>query len=210
MTHRNITSEECLEFIHDLRSPLTAIRNWTELMERDPGVNYLKKLLRNVDRAESLIASFLDKGTRPRREELCLKEVVIEAVDEIFAGRPGRCTSSLDDDVVGHWDAMKLRRAIVNLLDNAAKHSPAETPIRIRVTREGNHALCSIRNQLTASGFDPGYTSDEIRKSGAKGWGLGLSIVHKVIRECEGDVVIEKPSATEVEFTIRLPLPRAS
>ena len=78
MTHRIITSEEYLAFVHDIRSPLTAIRNWAELMIRNPEADYLKQLLRNVDRAEKLVSSILDIGTQSGVSLINLKDLVIK------------------------------------------------------------------------------------------------------------------------------------
>ncbi len=202
-----------LEFAHDLRSPLTAIRTCAEIMVRHPEADYLRQVIANVDRAEKLIAEFLEVSSQLPSRPVLLSELVRGILAEIGVGHENRFSVEITESAFGVRVAEEIRRAIVNLVENALKYSRRESPIRIRIDREQDFVLLSIHNfhesqaQLgEALVFTPFYRGPDSVGCGIQGWGIGLSIVQKIVQKYGGSVGLDGLTPGEARFTIRLPI----
>jgi len=135
---------------HELRTPLTAIRSVGEVAlqdQRSPAEyrDVIGSMLEEVDRltrlAESLLAlSRADAGhVQLQREDISLVHVAREAsslVEVLAEEKRQRFDIEGNADLLVSVDRLILRQAIVNLLDNAIKYSPAESRILVRVQSE--------------------------------------------------------------------------
>jgi two-component system, OmpR family, sensor histidine kinase MprB len=205
---------------HELRTPLTSLRANVSLLARsralgrplppddedrllDDLVNQMTELSALVDDLADL--AFIDQ-TPPPFQELRLDECVEDAVDR------ARSRTSDHDLVValepwvvsGHGAA--LERAVVNLLDNALKFSPAGTAVE--VTLAGG--------VLTVADRGPGLSTEERRQAFERFWrsrtarrlpgsGLGLAIVHDVAVQHRGSVELTARPGGGTVATLRLP-----
>lgn len=139
---------------------------------------------------------------------------------ELIRFRPG-CDSKrvvlraeLPDDVAERWpvhgDEGRLRRVIFNLLENALRHTPAETTLSIEVRREEQEAIFAVADE--GEGVDlavAAHVFDRFAggKSGGK-VGLGLYFVRTTIERWGGLVGHERNDAGGATFWFRLPLAR--
>lgn len=224
---------------HELRTPLTSIRGYAELGRLgsgrpvpaatparaggdppgppiDPAValarieEHARSMSELVD--ELLLLARLDQTPPAERRPVDLAVVAAEACDDLAALDPTRgVTLDAPEPVVVAGDPTHLRRAVTNLTTNAACHTPAGTPVSVRVRAEGTVASLSVEDRGPGlavedldHAFDRFWQADAARSSG--GTGLGLAVVAAVAAEHEGDATAANRAGGGAVFTLRIPL----
>jgi signal transduction histidine kinase len=148
-------------------------------------------------------------GLRP--EPVDLRVVVAEALEGLTIGRPVD-SAFADRPVMVRGDAEHLGRVVANLVENAARHTPAEGTIRIETVRSGNEAVVAVRD--TGEGisaehlphlFERFYRVDAARARRDGGSGLGLAICKNLVEAHGGRLEIE--SSPGVGTTARAVFP---
>ena len=197
---------------HDLRSPLARIRMAAELLPETDGVATRRaSIVRNVDVADRLIASFLDYV---RASELPLESTVdIVAVarrlveqrdapaDTLAIAAPARLALPRTHELL-------LERLLANLVDNAMLHG--RPPVLIRITADGDAALIDVQDH------GPGLAPDAQARltqafargdasRGTPGTGLGLAIVQQIVRRMGGTLSFERVADVAC-VRVRLPM----
>ena len=180
---------------HDLRTPLTSILGYLQLLD-DPGLaeeerkEYLSVVESRARALQSLITSFydlsrLEGGEYPLRREsrICYRQVIncLSVSTKYFTEKGFDMDVELDEALPPVWaDPGAVLRVFTNLLRNALDHG--EGRMSIRLYREGDWLVSSFANQtgeLTAEDvphvFDRFFTSDKMRTG--RNTGLGLAIV---------------------------------
>ena len=213
---------------HELRTPLTAIRSVGEVgLQKGGSAEYYRdiigSMLEETNRLTRLVDSLLtisraDAGTiRLTPSNIPFLELARESATllEVLAEEKGQKLSvEGDESVVVYGDRLILRQALVNLIDNAVKYSPAGGRIQVRVTRNGKHDAIV---EVTDSGpgidaehrdkiFQRFYRVDKARSREDGGAGLGLSIVKWAVEAHQGQIELESERDTGATFRIRLPL----
>ena len=191
---------------HDLRTPLAVITGAaTSLLDPSRTIDEAERrdLLRTVteeaSRLERLVANVLEmsrleaNGTRAAREWVPVEEIVGSALTRVERELEGRAvTTSLPE---APWrvavDHVVFEQALVNLLDNAAKHTPPGTPIDLAVRSAGTAIVFEVADR------GPGIArEDEARvfekfqrgPGEARGSGLGLAICRAIVRAHDGTI----------------------
>ena len=196
---------------HDLRSPLARIRMAAELLPETDGIATRRAaIVRNVDVADRLIASFLDYV---RAIELPLTAAVdlaavarhlIEARGEPADVLALAAPSRLD---VPRTHELLLERLLANLVDNAMLHG--KPPVLIRLSAEGCDAVVDVEDH------GPGIAPDARARltqafargdasRGTAGTGLGLAIVQQIVRRMGGTLSFERVAGAPC-VRVRLP-----
>ena len=126
-------------------------------------------------------------------------------------GRPIDVSS--DGPVSVEGDGARLRRVLANLLVNARVHTPAGTPVSVRIHRDEDTALIEVadRGPGIAAGdagrvFERFYRGDPSRSRASGGTGLGLSIVAAVVEAHGGRIDVTSTPGKGATFTVSLPL----
>jgi signal transduction histidine kinase len=108
-------------------------------------------------------------------------------------------------------DPERLLQAFLNILDNAIKHSSADSQIFIHGYRDGKHAIVKIQDQGTGIKptdlpriFEQFYTADPARKG--TGSGLGLAIAQRIVSAHGGLITASSQPGQGATFIISLPL----
>ena len=217
---------------HELRTPLTAIRSVGEVAlqdQRSPAEyrDVIGSMLEEVDRltrlSESLLAlSRADAGhVQVQREDTSLVHVAREAsslVEVLAEEKRQRIDIEGNAELLVSVDRLILRQAIVNLLDNAIKYSPAESRILVRVQSEGDKQVSldvvdqgpGVPSEHQPYVFDRFYRVDKARTREWGGTGLGLSITRWAIEAHGGNVALESTEGRGSTFRISLPLAKYS
>ncbi len=104
-----------------------------------------------------------------------------------------------------------LRVVLDNFIDNAAKFSPPGSPIEVDCHLQGNTLEISVSNQGSTIAaddrkriFEPFFRSQEARRQGISGTGLGLAMVARVAEQLGGQVRCESPAANQTRFVLVL------
>ena len=111
-------------------------------------------------------------------------------------------------------DPDAIRQALFNLLDNAVKYSGDGREVRLRIERQADWAVVTVRDWgIGISKPQQQKIFERFHRVGTglvhdvKGSGLGLSIVRHVVEAHGGEIVVESEPGAGSTFTIRLPLP---
>lgn len=182
---------------HDLKTPLALIGGYAEAIAQDispeENARYLAAIEQETDRMNGLVREMLDYTRLDRTDELKnrktlnLTALVRDMLTEyapLFEKR--RLTTDIADGVRIRGDETLLRRAVGCLLENAAKYSPENGRVSVRLTNSRNHLL-TVENDCEPIPedelprlFEMFYRGDKARDR-AGGHGLGLAILQKIL-----------------------------
>jgi len=190
---------------HELRTPLARIRVALELVVEDPVAarDVLADVGTDLDEIDQLIDDIL---TTARLDTAAIDktptrvgQLVEQSALRFTARHPDR---TLERAVTAEaaelaCDPLLLRRALDNLLDNAAKYSDAAAPVRLAVRSDGRRVTFEIVDRgigMTADelerAFTPFWRADGSRTRRTGGVGLGLALARRIARAHGGDVTL--------------------
>jgi|GEM_PF-812442 len=219
----NITS-------HELRTPMTAIKGYAQLLSAgmlgkvtDEQKNALDTIRRNIDRLDRLINDILDisrleSGTIGLEPEQCdISEIVKDAVDTMkFAADAKGIEIVLEIDgkmPVLYADKGRLKQVFLNLLSNAIKFSERGKKVIVRLEKERNHVVASVKDfgrgipkSKQKKIFEPFYQVDRGMDRKYGGLGLGLSITRAIVKAHGGSIEVESEVGKGSTFYVRLPI----
>jgi PAS domain S-box-containing protein len=215
---------------HDIRGPLAAISLTTAtLLEQGSMVpahlRAVQRIAHSAQRMERLVTLLLDFTraqlglTLPlRREPVGLDMLGERVLEEVRTTRPGR-TVQMDvrGDVRGEWDPDRLMQVLGNLLSNALRYSPADTPVDVRMWGSGEAVLLQVHNagapipaEALPRLFEPFCRGAQAERTAKEGLGLGLYIVGEVVRAHGGTLTVDSSEEQGTTFSILLPRREAS
>ena len=206
---------------HDLRDPLNSISMAASAMNRSDLQPKLGQRIQNASgRMQRLISYVLDMsrlrsglGLGIERSRVDLAELLGELIDEQRFGHPGK-TYAVESPAALHAevDRDRVTQVIANLLSNARHHGEIGQSIRLKLDREGEMAVVTVRNvappideALAASLFDPFKRQSLHNARNPTGMGLGLYIAKEIVGAHAGTLQYEY-QAPHVVFTVRLPI----
>jgi signal transduction histidine kinase len=209
---------------HDVRNPLTAARTTAELMLRF-GVADEKdrvmtgRIVEYLNRIDRMIQGLLDihrirggKGLVLQFENCDLTETVARAIRDLGVVHGGRLRLVAAAAVAGRWSVDGIRRALENLVNNAAKYGYPDSPVTVVLEDGADHVTLSVHNEgkpiplsEQAALFAPFYRTPDAERSRAAGWGIGLAVVKGVAEAHGGRVSVDSTGAEGTTFSIRLP-----
>ncbi len=235
ITHFKELDEMKSEFVatvsHDLRAPLTFIRGYASMLPMAGDLTqkqqeYLDKIFTGIEQMSTLVENLLnlqriEAGVGLEERPCHVGALLVEAVDGMRAravakGLTLRLEASEPAPVI--WgDAMLLRQAIANLVDNAIKYTPSggTVTVGLQVTNQEVHIVVSdtgigIAPEDQVRLFEKFY---RIRRRGLEdvpGSGLGLAIVKSIVERHGGRVWVESRLNRGSTFTIALPIRKPS
>lgn len=206
---------------HELRTPLARLRLTTSgALQQESDPQELREALEIADRAgismtrlvEQLLAlARLDQKPELSDESCEVRDCLEEARGVLEPLTPGLIVEARANARV-RGSASDLARAVINLVDNARRHSEAGSPIKVSSTLSGRNILVTIEDQ--GEGIGPEhlsklgerfYRADQHRNRKDGGAGLGLSITKAIVERSGGEISIE--SELGKGTTIKLVLP---
>ncbi|MDE2291089.1 MAG: DUF4118 domain-containing protein [Elusimicrobia bacterium] len=209
---------------HDLRTPLAGIiGSASGLLQSGaaPGGARGRELLENIQTEGERLARLVDNileatrlesgEVRLRKEPAPLEEplgAALERADKALAGR--EVTTVLPEDLpMAPVDAVLLEQVFVNLLENAARHTPAGTPVTVSARVEGGELAVEVADR--GPGVAPGETRRVFEKfyhgrSAGAGAGLGLAICRAIVEAHGGSILAEDRPGGGAVFRFTLPL----
>ncbi|GAA3639291.1 HAMP domain-containing sensor histidine kinase [Lactobacillus hamsteri] len=208
---------------HELKTPIAAIRGHVNLIKRRGKSNpeVIEPSLKYIDseskRMETLINELLTLGRIDRNNEAIsstdLVKTIAEVVTEIQTVYPQEIYTSLPNKLEYPIQATDFRNIVHNLIENAAKYSPADSDIHIDLTKNNNQIIFKVAdNGIGISRenhdkvFERFYREDNSHSSKIAGSGLGLAIVKAEITKYNGKISISNNKPQGTIFTVSLPL----
>lgn len=209
---------------HDLRTPLTTILGAAQTAESQLRDHTAAPLVASIaDQARAmlrLIENLLDmvrlqsRGVELNRQWQSLEEIVGSALRELrepLQAHPVRLRLPADLPLL-EIDALLIERVLVNLLENAAKHTPNGTPVEVSARSENGNVIIEVSD--TGPGlpdiapeklFDPFERGR--KESSVAGIGLGLALARRIIEAHGGRIEARPRTPHGAAFIITLPAP---
>ncbi len=205
---------------HEMRTPLTALRGYLDLMRRRGGYSarHMEIVAEQAKRLNRLLNDTLEVSRlearrlelRPR--EMDLRDLLrrcVEEARETGGGHPIRLELP-DRPLVGIWDPDRVEQIVQNLLTNALKYSPEGGEVAVRAVDRGDHAEVTVTDRGIGVPqadlphlFDPFYRATNARSAG--GMGLGLYISKGLVEAHGGTMGVRSTLGEGSMFTFTLP-----
>jgi signal transduction histidine kinase len=221
------------EILHDLRSPLSVIRVYTDLIQEGarrgelPNREYLENLEREIELAESLVGAAsaaaappFPEPEAPPPQNADLVEILGSLATAYRLAHGGRIRIEFIAErpqLPVAADPVALQRAFRNVLDNAIKYTPDAGEVRIRAGAAGTQAFVVVKDtgmgmspEESARAFDYAFRGQGARASGRRGKGLGLAVTKEILEANGGKISLSSEAGYGSEVTILLPFQKAS
>jgi two-component system phosphate regulon sensor histidine kinase PhoR len=224
----NLTQEFTAHLSHELITPLTTIKSYSEmLMDGEIEDNETKKEFYNTINSETARLSRLIKDllnlAKIELGSLTLNKGLVKS-DWFF----GDCIAAVEGNaqkknvsiqkhlpdnfpsLIGDKDQLKV--AVINILSNAIKYTPANGEIHFSLREENNMVIFDIKDtgygmseEDLSHVFDKFYRSSNPQIADQQGTGLGLAITSEIIGLHEGEVKVQSELGNGTHFTIKIP-----
>lgn len=183
---------------HDLRTPITRLRLRVEFVDDD---TERARMVADLDEMERMISATLtfahDSSAKVERRAVDLASL-LQGISEDYAELGNDVTFIGPDNLVVNINAVSIKRAISNLIENAVKYGNCAI---VCLERQGDDAVIRIKDK--GPGIDPAdrervfspfFRLEESRNRATGGSGLGLSIARAAIRAHGGDIILSNAS----------------
>lgn len=212
--------EMAASFVHGIRNPLGIILGAAETLKKNISSSVQSEMIQFIseesERINQMLSNFLEfaKPKPPAFQETNLQDILRRTVDLISLSARERGVQILqeypEENISLHLDPEQIREAILNLEMNALEAMPQGGVLRLVLSKRDNKEVI-IRVSDTGQGipagleskiFDPFFTTKE------QGTGLGLTIVHMVVKNHGGTISVAPNNGKGTTFTITLPWPK--
>jgi two-component system phosphate regulon sensor histidine kinase PhoR len=214
---------------HELKTPITSIKGYVEtLLEQPPATEdevrrFLGIVNRQADRLDAIISDLLALSRLEKETEnggLELLELplcsVLDRVRRDLAGRDAAAAARLQlscrRDVRARLNPALIEQAVGNLVENALKYSPPDTPVELSCAADADAVTIAVRDHGPGIApehlpriFERFYRVDKARSRQLGGTGLGLAIVKHIAQAHLGRVSVASEVGKGSTFTIILP-----
>ncbi|HEX4819400.1 MAG TPA: ATP-binding protein [Acidimicrobiales bacterium] len=210
---------------HELRTSVTAIQGFAGLLEGNNDLDperrndYVERISRNARSLGVLVEDLLDfarferSGLTAALRPIDLSELVPSVVDQMSSVLEGRSVvTHVEPDVIAMADTLAVERVLVNLLSNAGKYTPADSPIDVGLQRSGSSAVLTVRDhgpgvppEEREKIFELFYRSDESARV-TRGVGIGLALTRQLVLHLNGTIAVEDAPGGGALFRVTVPL----
>jgi len=215
-----------IDAAHELRTPLTAMRGEAELaLLKDHSAAELRRVLRSnleeINRITAIVNDLLtvaqgEAGALElRRETVALSVLagnIVETVQVLAEDKEVKLDAFIEPEVRVTGDSLRLSQLLLNLLDNAIKHSAPGQTVRMTLEKNGGSPVlkvedsgCGIADQDLPHIFDRFFRTDRARSRQVPGSGLGLSISKWIVDAHGGSIEVASRLGAGSVFTVHLP-----
>ncbi|MFN3308199.1 MAG: ATP-binding protein [Anaerolineales bacterium] len=220
-----VKSEFVSAVSHDLRSPLTAILGYTELIGRVGPLNerqqeFVKRVQASVQGITALISDLLDlgrieAGLDARKELIDLRPLIRQSLENFnnsLSEKGQKLEVEISPATPLIWgNAVRIQQMIANLVSNAIKYTPKGGRIGVRAWQEDGQLILQVWD--TGVGIPPAeqpYIFDKFYRASnlpedVGGTGLGLTIVKIIVEDHQGRIWVESTPGQGTTFTIVIP-----
>ena len=207
---------------HEIKNPLTPIQLSAQRLRKKyaEGADHMGEIVpeaaASIEREVAALKRLVDEFSRfARMPELTPATVdlaqLVDSVLTLYRGHPGiRWEVELDPSLgTATLDAEQMRRALINLIDNAVSAMSGEGTIQVRALSPSTAGMLRIEVADTGPGlpeadwdkvFSPYFSTKK------RGTGLGLAIVHKIVTDHRGTIRVEGNRPRGVRFVIEIPV----
>jgi two-component system, OmpR family, phosphate regulon sensor histidine kinase PhoR len=230
ITHLKKLDRAKSEFVttvsHDLRSPLTSILGYVEMMQRvgpldDQQKKFSENIRMSVRSITSLITELLELGKLEAgydvdMEPTSLETIARESIDSLNhqLNTKGHTLSvEIEPDLpLIRGNTLRLRQMVTNLVGNAIKYTPPNGKVSVVLKKDAPLIIFQVRDSGVGIPIeDQPYVFDKFYRSGNvtdnfEGTGLGLAIVKGIVDQHGGRIWLESKEGVGTTFTVVLPI----
>ncbi len=212
---------------HELKTPITSIRGYAELLESDmikdeaTRRDMISRIKKEADHMNMLITDILEvsklesNDVRPEIMKVDVSLLVADTI-ETFKPRASEAGVSLynyaDKNVTVYADYGHIDEILSNLVSNAIRYNKKNGKVWIYAANEGGYMVLKVRDtgigipkHECARIFERFYRVDKGRSKANGGTGLGLSIVKHILSYYKGIIEVNSKVGSGTEFTVRVP-----
>ena len=204
---------------HELNNPLSNISTSCQILKEEIGegdteynIELLGQIDQEIDRTKNIVRSLLDYSKKREKENVNLKKAVDETVRFIKGDLPTKITLTVNipKEIRVYADKQRLQQALLNLIKNGVDAISEEGQVSVSahyikhkesIIIEVLDTGAGMEDKMVSKIFDPFFTT----KASSKGYGLGLFIVHSMIEEHKGSIMVDSEPGFGTVFTIELP-----
>ena len=218
--------QELVAFLaHDLKTPLTSVLGYLELLRDEPGLGeeqrakYTGIAYDKAKRLEELVGEFFDINTMElsltQTGPVQLSFLLEQLADEfypLFASKELTCTPQIQPHLTVEGDGDRLARVFDNVLRNAVSYSAPGGTVGLEARQEGDQVLVTVTNEgleipekELSNIFEKFYRLDAARSTRTGGAGLGLAIAKEIV-ELHGGSIRAESTGRRTAFVITLPV----
>lgn len=212
---------------HDLRSPLTAVKGFADLLPivgplNEKQQDFLVRVRRGVATITELITDLLDLGRIEAGVDLemepCDVGAIVEKEMESLQSQASLKKHALQEHIASDLplvlgNPLRLGQAVSNLVNNAIKYTPEGGQIVVSVTTKNTQVAVEVKdNGIGIPATDSPFIFDKFYRVQTKetedivGSGLGLSIVKSIIEKHQGHIWVDSQEGVGSTFTFVLPI----
>ena len=214
---------------HELKTPLTSLKGFTNLLQRrlakqgdKQALHFLARMEEQLDKLTKLVSDLLDVTKMQtgklefREERFFLNELVRETLENL-QGTTETHHLQLEEvtDVQVSGDKDHLGQVLINLLTNAIKYSPEADTVIVRVSADEHNAIVSVQDfgigieeTHQEKIFERFYQVNDDTEKTFPGLGIGLYISSQIVRGHHGLLWVESAKGAGATFYVSLPLAR--
>ncbi|MBN1209493.1 MAG: PAS domain-containing protein, partial [Myxococcaceae bacterium] len=211
---------------HDIRSPLGAIISWARIMaaggpppeEQQRTFRRITSAALRIERLTRLLLDFsrarLGGGITLEPRRCDMHDLLQKVTHEFRVAYPERAVVCEQDgpDTTGTWDPDRLGQVLSNLVENALKYSPPDTPVRLAARGGKEQVVLEVHNQgtpipseLMPHIFEPFRRGPQASRTAKTSYGLGLYIVQEIVHAHGGTIEVRSNIEEGTTFTVCLP-----
>jgi PAS domain S-box-containing protein len=234
ITERRELDQRKDEFIsmasHELKTPITALKGFTQLLHRrfkrrgdEESLHFLARIDTQLNKLTKLISDLLDiskmqTGQLEYRMEVFDLDVLAQEVVENVQGTTQTHRLVLEKTAGIHilGDRDRMGQVLINLLTNAIKYSPDADRVIMQVAADGENALVSVQDfgigiaeAYQEKIFERFYQVSEPEEKTYPGLGIGLYIVRQIIKRHQGHLCVQSRKGEGSIFSFSVPLVHA-
>ncbi|MDI6600218.1 MAG: ATP-binding protein [Thermoanaerobacteraceae bacterium] len=223
----NMRKEFVANVSHELKTPITTIKSYAEtladcaLEDKEVSLKFLEVINKEADRMNRLVRDLLQLSRIDYNQEkwfiedTSLSELVKNSVDKIRVlaeDKSQKLVFDINENAYTRVDRDRMDQVLLNILSNAIKYTPEGGRIGVGVSKEGEWAVISVKDngigipkEDLPHVFERFYRVDKARSREMGGTGLGLSIAKEIVDAHRGRIVIDSDINTGTEVKIYLP-----
>lgn len=215
----SILGEITAGIAHELNTPLANILGFAQFIHDSPDSNQTvrdsEKIIQSAIHAREVVKKlmFFSCDMPQKKQESSVNEVISDAAKLLMptlqnAGVELKISPDPNDQLV-RFDPVQFTQVIFNLVINAVHASKEGDKVHVSISSDKSRVLIEVKDQgrgipkeIQSKIFEPFYTTKPL----GEGSGLGLSVVHGIVRSHGGEISLESEEGSGTKFSISLPL----
>lgn len=221
----NLRSQFVANVSHELKTPLTSIKGFSETLryvnDEKTRIKFLDIINEEAERLTRLINDILSLSSLEQNRELKVEEIdtveeirrICDMLHQMAVAKSIELTLTASGNPILMGDRDNFNQMVINLVDNAIKYTEPNGKVKVRIEKSGGNLILSVKD--TGIGipeehlprlFERFYRVDKSRDRAKGGTGLGLAIVKHIVMSMKGEIKVESEIGRGTTFIVSIPM----